>query len=401
MAHEPDFQAEFNRIAEINNPPLVAHELHLKSYEFRDAYRALRRKMRNDKYRITAKDKINESRREKYKLQKELNPRPIVAKIPKVDIEAVNTEIKREDPAPKRDIEDLSDNTVVSYINIIKKIYKHYNGKECEDTDHLIRYLNADPKYNTQQIYKYHSYIIDKAEDIFNTFQKDIPQLYSVFSKFKGKKLPTIAEKLYPFMKAVNKNYVDNRGKDVYVNESACKNVSFDRDDVIKNMDKLEDDEKLLYALTFLQPIRRLHDFRFMRHATHTPDKPTDDINYNWVINGELIVINNTKNKDKMGIPITDEYLKKIIMLHAHKSNTDFVLGKYYEPHALTRMFSKIMSKVYDYNFNFMDIRHLYCTHMVKNMNNLTSLKENARAVGHNLTEHLAYVIPTGNPTEN
>ncbi len=51
MTDMENFDAEFARIAELNNPPLVSQELHKKSDAFKKAYHALRRKMRNDKYR--------------------------------------------------------------------------------------------------------------------------------------------------------------------------------------------------------------------------------------------------------------------------------------------------------------------------------------------------------------
>ncbi len=254
MTDMENFDAEFARIAELNNPPLVSQELHKKSDAFKTAYHALRRKMRNDKYRANNKEKINENRREKYKAKKEAEITPIVATIPKVELTDVNLEIKREKPAVRRKNDELSDNTKTAYIRVVKKLYKHYKKEELPENDHLLKYLNG-VDYNTTYIWKNHSYIIENAEDIFEKYQSEIPHLYSVFSKFRGKKLPLIAEKLYPLMTAVNKNYADNRGKDIYVNEDAIKKVSFDRADVLENLEKLTDPtDRILYALTFLLP---------------------------------------------------------------------------------------------------------------------------------------------------
>ena len=396
MADMTNFAEEYTRITSIGNSKLIAKELKEKSLEFKEEYNRLRRKTRNDKYREPVKDKINEKRREIYKKKKEENQRPIVATIPDVKIEDVNTEITRDTSVKKRDVNDLSENTKKSYLAIVKKLYKKYTGKQLLPVDHLYRYLEGDKNYNTSMIFKHHSYIIDVVGDIFVNYQKDIPQLYSVFSKFRGKQIPKIAEALYPFMKSVNKNYEENRGKNVVVNEEEVNKISFERDDVIKNMEKLDyDNEKMLYALTFLLPTRRLYDYRYLKIAKSIDD--TKNKEYNWYYDNN-IYINITKNKKESVIPITDPYLKDLFNnIDIDEHFGAFVFKKFLKPHEINRMFNKIMMKIYDCKFNLMDIRHLYCTNKVKNMNNINELKNDAEQIGHSLTEHIAYVIPTTN----
>lgn len=403
MADMENFNEEYERISKLLISQEIAKELKNKSPEFCLAYHRMKRKTRNAKYVEKSKDDINQRRREKYAELKKSFQKPIVAVIPKAELSSVVVEAKREAPAVPRLNNELSENTIIAYTGVVKKIYKHYNNKELPTEDHLLKYLNNIP-YNSVYIWKKHSYIIDNVEDIFNNFQNDIPHLYSVFSKFKGKYCPQIAEKLYPYMTAVNKNYTDNRNKNIYVNEDAVSKVSFIRDEVLSNMEKLNDDEKLLYGLLFLIPSRRLHDFRFMRHVeVDDIEKEPDFHLYNWIVGGDMMIIHNTKNKDKIQIPLCDE-LKKIIFHHKNAPyNTDknWILGKFYQAHQISRYFSQIMAKVYDYNFGCRDIRRIYCTQSVKNMTSATVLKKEARETGHNLEEHINYVLPPSNISLN
>ena len=412
MTDMENFDAEFARIAELNNPPLVSQELHKKSDAFKTAYHALRRKMRNDKYRANNKEKINENRRDKYKAKREAEITPIIATIPKVELTDVNLEIKREKPAVRRKNDELSDNTKIAYIRVVKKLYKHYKKEDLPENDHLLKYLNG-VDYNTTYIWKNHSYIIENAEDIFEKYQSEIPHLYSVFSKFKGKKLPLIAEKLYPLMTAVNKNYADNRGKDVYVNEDAVKKVSFDRADVLENLEKLTDPtDRILYALTFLLPTRRLSDFRKMMWSAWCDSKDCDVVNlmnYNWIDSDyNVMTINTTKNKKPVIIEIDDDLrkeLRKCLFSNVCSNKTShiqYVLGKPYTAQDLSKKYERIMNHLYGFNFGAQDIRRIYCTKsVVLNISNHQELYNDAVAVGHSLAEHIAYCLPNTSLTQS
>ena len=410
MTDMENFDAEFARIAELNNPPLVSQELHKKSDAFKKAYHALRRKMRNDKYRANHKEKINENRREKYKAKREAEITPIIATIPKMELTDVNLEIKREKPAVRRKNDELSDNTKTAYIRVVKKLYKHYKKEDLGENDHLLKYLNG-VDYNTTYIWKNHSYIIENAEDIFEKYQSEIPHLYSVFSKFRGKKLPLIAEKLYPLMTAVNKNYADNRGKDVYVNEDAVKKVSFDRADVLENLEKLTDPiDRILYALTFLLPTRRLSDFRKMMWSAWCDSKDCDVVNlmnYNWIDSDyNVMTINTTKNKKPVIIEIDDDLSKELrkcwgVYISAGTYNK-WILGKPYTAQDLSKKYERIMNHLYGFNFGAQDIRRIYCTKsVVLNISNHQELYNDAVAVGHSLAEHIAYCLPNTSLTQS
>lgn len=407
MTDMENFDAEFARIAELNNPPLVSQELHKKSDAFKTAYHALRRKMRNDKYRANNKEKINENRREKYKARRAVEITPIVATIPKVELTDVNLEIKREKPAVRRKNDELSDNTKTAYIRVVKKLYKHYKKEELPENDHLLKYLNG-VDYNTTYIWKNHSYIIESAEDIFQKYQSEIPHLYSVFSKFRGKKLPLIAEKLYPLMTAVNKNYADNRGKDVYVNEDAIKKVSFDRADVLENLEKLTDPtDRILYALTFLLPTRRLSDFRKMLWSAWSDNNKCNVVDYNWIDSDyKIITINTTKNKNPIIIEIDDDLRKELKKCWRVSSSAgtynQWILGKEYTSQDLSKKYEKIMNHLYGFNFGAQDIRRIYCTKsVVLNISNHQELFNDAVAVGHSLAEHIAYCLPNTSLTQS
>ena len=103
-----------------------------------------------------------------------------------------------------------------------------------------------------------------------------------------------IKNALYPYVMAKNKYYQDNRHK-IICNQDAINNISFETNAVLKNIDKIDNPyDKLLFALLFLIPTRRIHDYRYTKIAYK---KSQIDIKeFNWYYQGK-IYINNTKNK--------------------------------------------------------------------------------------------------------
>ncbi len=117
----------FNQIHSISNPSLISKKLKEYPHEFVDNYRKYFHKLRVAKSRELNKDKINKARREMRKLKNETIVKPIQHIDKPIDIEAVDTDIKREYKAGAK-ITKLNDNTIDNYIKSIKAIYPKYNN---------------------------------------------------------------------------------------------------------------------------------------------------------------------------------------------------------------------------------------------------------------------------------
>lgn len=377
---------EYNRIASMTNSREIAKELQSKSPEWKEQYYKLKRKARNDAYNAKAKDTNNAKRRELRKLKNETIVKPIQHIDKPVDIEAVDTDIRRNYKVATK-INKLNDNTTDNYIKSIKAIYPKYNNdKPLNDDAEILKMLNG-VKYNTTKLYKQNKYIIDKIQDIATNYPSYLPKLYSIFSRLNGKNLKQLRETIYPYMTAYNANYTDNRSN-VVVNKEMTSRISFDTTDVIENANKIDDVyEKLIYKLLFLMPTRRLYDYRIMRIATKKGD--TDDREFNWYYQGKMY-INNTKNKKMMILDVPGEIITSINQL---PPDTEYIFGKRYNAPTLSRKFAKITNDLYSDPFNAVDIRKLYATYNLENAGNTKRMKDNARKMGHSLEEHLNYVI--------
>jgi len=343
----------FNQIHSISNPSLISKKLKEYPHEFVDNYRKYFHKLRVAKSRELNKDKINKARREMRKLKNETIVKPIQHIDKPIDIEAVDTDIKREYKAGAK-ITKLNDNTIDNYIKSIKAIYPKYNNdKPLNDDAEILKMLNG-VKYNSTKLYKQNKYIIDNIKDIATNYPSYLPKLYSIYSRLNGKNLKQLREAIYPYMTAYNANYTENRSN-VVVNKEMTSKISFDTANVIENANKIDDVyDKLIYMLLFLMPTRRLYDYRIMRIATKKGD--TDDMVFNWYYQGKMY-INNTKNKKVMVLDIPNEIINVINKLPL---NTDYIFGKFYNAPTLSRKFAKITNDLYGDPFNAVDIRKLY-----------------------------------------
>lgn len=379
----------FNQIHSLANPSLISNKLKEYPREFADDYRKYFHKLRVAKSRELNKDKINEARRELRKLKKESIVKPIQHINKAINIDAVDTDIKREYKAGAK-ITKLNENTIDNYIKSIRAIYPKYNNdKPLNDDAEILKMLNG-VKYNSTKLYKQNKYIIDNIKDIATNYSSYLPKLYSIFSRLNGKNLKQLRESLYPYMTAYNANYKENRSN-VVVNKEMTSKISFDTADVIENANKIDDVyDKLIYMLLFLMPTRRLYDYRIMRIATKKDD--TDDMEFNWYYQGKMY-INNTKNKQKMILEAPNEIISVINKLPA---DTDYIFGKLYNASTLSRRFAKITSDIYNEPFNAVDIRKLYATYNMKTAGETGDMKkynDTARRMGHSTAENANYSL--------
>lgn len=379
----------FNQIHSLANPSLISNKLKEYPREFADDYRKYFHKLRVAKSRELNKDKINEARRELRKLKNESIVKPIQHINKAIDIDAVDTDIKREYKAGAK-INKLNENTIDNYIKSIRAIYPKYNNdKPLNDDAEILKMLNG-VKYNSTKLYKQNKYIIDNIKDIAANYSSYLPKLYSIFSRLNGKNLKQLREVIYPYMTAYNANYKENRSN-VIVNKEMTSKISFDTKDVIENANKIDDVyDKLMYMLLFLIPTRRLYDYRIMRIATKKDD--TDDMEFNWYYQGKMY-INNTKNKKAMVLDIPNEIISVINKLPA---DTDYIFGKFYNAPTLSRRFTTITNDIYGNSFNAVDIRKLYATYNLKTAGDTGDMRkynETAKKMGHSTAENANYSL--------
>ena len=285
-------QETYDAISQLGNPSLIAEKLKEYDAEFREAYRKFGNALRNKAYRDKNKDQINQARNIK---RNEL--KPIINNQDKITTDFINdidTDIKRE-YTNKIPIKQLTPSTILTYKNTIKNIYKQYKNKDLPDDNDILKFLDGKNKrqYSIMKIKKDFNFIIENSKDIAEKHFKSINIIYSVFSRL-DYGMTAIKNALYPYVIAKNKYYQDNRHK-IICNQDAIDNISFETDDVLKNIEKISNPyDKLLYALLFLMPTRRIHDYRYTKIAYKK--KQLDIKEFNWYYQGN-IYINNTKNK--------------------------------------------------------------------------------------------------------
>jgi len=399
MTDMDNFEAEFARIKGLGNGNLIAKELKAKSDEFRKAYDKKGKKIRNDKYHAHAKDKNNKNRREKRKEDKEAGllkvEKPITHIITPLNVEEVDTTIKRE-YADSKKLKDLTESSIKTYGDIIRAIYPKYHDKPIADDAEILKYLRWE-KHDARKLYKQNEYIIKNIKHLAENHTSSLPQLYGLFSRFNTKKLKEFREAIYPYRTAYNKHYQEHRN-DLEINEEEVAKISFAKEDVLANAEKIEDiNLKILYMLVFMLPTRRLGDYRITIIAENEED--TKNEKSNWYYNNK-IYINNTKDKKKIILDIPDEIASIIneIIIPAREVSGDFMflIGNYSQSY-LSEVFTKLMIQIYGSHFTATNIRKLYASHNLKTAGDTGDVKQmlkNQSEMGHNLQQHLQYVIP-------
>jgi hypothetical protein len=399
MTDMDNFEAEFARIKGLGNGSHIAKELKFKSFEFRDAYQKKGKKERNDKYHGHAKDKINEGRREKRKIMKEAGllqvEKPITHIITPLNVEEIDTTAKRTYAANKK-LKDLTESSIKTYGDIIKSIYSKYHDKPMPDDAEILKYLLGE-KHDARKMYKQNEYIIKNIKDIAENHTTSLPQLYALFSRFNTKKLKEIREVIYPYKTAFQKHYEEHRN-DFEINEEEVSKISFTKEDVLTNAEKIDLPRmKVLYMLMFMLPTRRLGDYRITYMADNEEDLKNEK--YNWYYNNK-IYINNTKDKKKIILDIPDEIVgiinSEIIGSEMPSSSKHLILNV--SQSYLSELFSKMMVNIYGSHFTATMIRKLYASYNLKTAGetgNVKQMLKNQGEMGHNLHQHLQYVIPT------
>jgi hypothetical protein len=276
----------------------------------------------------------------------------------------------------------LKEVSKILYINIIKKLHKFYTDEDITDDDDIIKAINGIP-FDYKKIVKQFPYLFNDRYlyDVIARFAAYVRQILAIFSRING--FTYFRRRLFPYVQFVNKLQQDKRD-DKTIDDDIKNKLSFNHDDILSNIDKLENDtDKLIYLLLTFIPTRRAHDYRYVKNISHIPDDTIDkDFNYYF---DKHIYIYNTKNKKFYNLQLPDEIIPYINI------DTQFIFGdKLIDQSNLSARIKTIFKKIYDYPYNATEIRRLYATYSNHNLSK-KERKHNATAMGHSFLENVNY----------
>ena len=114
--------------------------------------------------------------------------------------------------------------------------------------------------------------------------------IYSIFRGIRG--FAEISKVLYPYLKDYAEQY-DEKRSEIVAEDDDIK-ISFERDEIIKNINKLIDDiDKIIYGYMMIMN-GRMHDLRYTKICINKDEVNNEENNY---IYNSKYYINNTKNK--------------------------------------------------------------------------------------------------------
>ena len=334
-----------------------------------------------EKRKEANKDKYMEEKREYAKTYYRKSIRQIKEEEP----EEETKELPKLEPITKRvkkiNKSKLGEETKHQYIITFKRIYKSYNKKEYEDDEDLKKLLNNET-YNVRKLNKDFNFIRKNTEKIIKEYYKDINVIYSLVSRLKF--FNNTIKTLYPYLKYRNEEYDKERieqktNKDI---DEKIKLIDFNKEEVLYklNNSKLEDEEKLIYGLFMLYPVRRYIDYNRMKILK---EEPKDKLN-NYYYNGKFyFYIQKNKREYISEVPKElDELINK---------EREWLLGKSLTSSNLSVKIIKVFNKVYNVSISSRELRHLYATYMNDKYKNLKERMDICEMIGHNVVENMKY----------
>lgn len=278
--------------------------------------------------------------------------------------------------------EPLKESSQIFLIRVIRKIHKYYTLEDINDDNDVIKAIKGEP-FNYKNIVKLFPYLFDDRHiyDVICKFSRNIVAIASIFSRIHG--FLYFRRRLVPYIEVIN-NVQQEKRDNTTIDKDIKDKLSFNRDDILPNLDKLDKNyDKLLYLLLTLIPTRRAHDFRYTKNSSSIPDD-TIDKGFNYYFD-KHIYIYNTKNKKFYDLLLPDEIIPYI------STDTEFILGdKLVSPQLLSQHIKRIFKKIYDYPYNATLIRKLYATYSRENLTK-KEIRHNAIAMGHSLNENYNY----------
>ena len=362
---------QYNEIAGLTNKSLIAQALKTLTPEQRKAYKNKGNAIRNKAYRDANKDTINPRRNQQRNESKAIINIPI----PSPEITNLPAIKKRAKPLNKN--QDISEGTLKNYVSVMRTIYKDHYDKDIDENDDVLKMLRWE-KYNYKNIKQTFDFISKDIKGFVSKYNKRLNVIYSVFSRVYG--MTKLLNQLNPYLIQSNKNYDENRSKIANIDEAF---LSFDKKDIINNLNKLDDRiDMLIYGLYFLTPTRRIGEYLNAKNAKTEDD--IKDLKYNWYYQGK-IYINASKNKTTTIID-----LPEVIDLNIDQ-NDEYMLGKQYTHSMITTKLNSITKKVYGKEYKANEIRHLYATY-INNTGASLAEREASTDGTHSVIQQLKYV---------
>ena len=204
--------------------------------------------------------------------------------------------------------------------------------------------------------------------------------LYKIFRGIRG--FTDIEKRLYAYVLEYKKQYEEKRSV-VVVEDKENMEISFDTEDIKKNIDKIKDKtDKIIYGYIFIIH-SRLNDLRITKITTSKED--TKDEEYNWIYEDKLY-INKTKTGNKQVIDIPREFSN----LYKDKTQ-EYILGSLIAPSTLSQRLQVITKEVYGKVYTYLNIRHLYATYINKKGSSYKEREQTAKQSGHSVVQQMKY----------
>lgn len=320
--------------------------------------------------------------------------------------------------AEKTGIRGVSEKTATDYINKISIIHnilsnndldkellnriltgKEYEGDDRELINNMEYIKDIDKIIKT--IYTKYDNMYSRKSHIasFMTLISYLPNINAgnITYEIIRKKFEELQEEIYEERgmnkKAINEESIDN----------------FEEDEIMKNYDKLNIDDGLVYVFYTLQPPRRVEDVQLIT-ILKLKDTEIKNFNYenldndkNYIIireednNPYAIIYNKYKTNYLYGrqiITIVNDNLKNIIkkyiLMYSLKDNNSLFI-KYKSSSSFCQGIKRIFSKIYSKKITLNNIRHSYITCVMRTAHNANYLKNLALLMGHSTNEQLLY----------
>jgi len=324
----------------------------------------------NRAYRERKGEEINARRREQRNKNRAIESVKIEYEVKKLKKIGKLPEIKQK--------EGISDITKTNYISYIKNFYTKNKGEELSETSDIIKKIRGE-EYNSLKISREFKGLINNNIGIIKENPTDVKNIYSIFRGIRG--FTEISKILYPYLKDYAEQYDEKRS--VIVADEDNIRISFEREDVKKNINKLSDDiDKIIYGYIMIMN-GRIHDLRYTKISVNKEE--INDEGYNFIYNDKYY-INNTKNKKKQILEISDDF-----KLLYNENSEGYILGSFMPASTLTQRIQRITLKIYGKIYTASNIRHLYATYINNKGASYKERKETATKAGHSIEQQIKY----------
>ena len=324
----------------------------------------------NRAYRERKRDEINARRREQRNANRAIRNVAI-----EYEVKKLRRIVKLPAVKQKEEIAEITKSNYIAYIN---NFYKKNKGVELGEGSDIIKKIKGE-EYNSLKISREFKELIKENIGGIKGNPTDVKNIYSIFRGIRG--FSEISKILYPYLKDYAEQYDDKRSEIVAVDDNL--RISFERDEINKNLSKLTDDlDKIIYGYMMIMN-GRIHDLRYTKISKNKEE--INDDGYNYIYKGKYY-INNTKNKKRHILDISEEF-KSLY----DENREGFILRELIAASTLTQRIQRITLKIYGKIYTASNIRHLYATYINNKGASYKERKGTAIKAGHSVEQQIKY----------